>query len=175
MTDIELLNLVKKGNEKAFRELFDRYYSSLSLYADRIVHDTDVAIDIVQAFFVAIYDQRTTLEVQNVRSFFYQAIHNRCLNHLKATKVRAEYQKKVLETQTEEYTDIEENIHFSELQNHLMGLIGKLPDKCRKIFIMSRLENISNDEIAEKLELSKRTVETQISNALKFIRENFKC
>jgi len=170
-TDIELIEKMSSGNEIAFRMLFDRYYTPLSVYADKILNDMDAAIDIVQSLFVNIYENRTEIKVNNVRSFLYQSVQNRCLNELKHRKVITNYSAHVTNFSTEETNETSELIEVSELEARLANAINQLPDQCRKIFEMSRFDGISNSDIAEQLNISKRTVETQISKALKFLRE----
>lgn len=170
-TDNELLEAVARADERAFRVLFDRYYAPLTIYASRMLHDDDAATDVVQSFFVALYEQCRTLSVSNVRSFFFQSVHNRCLNELKHHKVRDAYAEYTIATETEQTEDIEEGIYASELEAQLANAIEQLPVQCRRIFKMSRFDDLSNAEIAERLDLSKRTVETQISKALQSLRK----
>lgn len=171
ITDIEIVRQMAKGDEKAFRTLFERYYTPLSVYADKILNDMDAAIDIVQSLFVTIYENRTELNVNNVRSFLYQSVQNRCLNELKHRKVITQYSAHAMNFGTEESNETDELIEVSELEARLAQAINELPTQCRKIFEMSRIDGMSNSEIAERLDLSKRTVETQISKALKHLRE----
>ncbi|MCQ2229889.1 MAG: RNA polymerase sigma-70 factor [Bacteroidales bacterium] len=171
ITDTELIDKMSSGNEMAFRMLFDRYYTPLSVYADKILNDMDASIDIVQALFVNIYENRKEIKVSNVRSFLYQSVQNRCLNELKHRKVITNYSAQVYTFSSEETNETDELIEVSELEAQLANAINQLPEQCRKIFEMSRFDGISNGEIAERLNISKRTVETQISKALKFLRD----
>lgn len=172
-TDNELFTQMAQGSEKAFRTLFDRYFTALSVYADKIVSDTDTAIDIVQSFFVNIYENKATLNVQNVRSFMFQSVHNRCLNEIKHRNIHQQYASQTIITETEYTNDVEDMVELSEVEAQLANAIEQLPPQCKKVFEMSRFDGLTNSEIAERLDISKRTVETQISNALKFLRKIF--
>lgn len=173
-TDIELFAQICNGNEAAFRTLFDRYFTSLSVYANKILSDTEASIDIVQSLFVSIYENRTTLNVQNVRSFLYQSVHNRCLNEIKHRNIQNQYASNAIFVVSEASNDVEETIQLSETEALIANAMQQLPPQCRKVFEMSRIDGLTNDEIATQLNLSKRTVETQISKALKILREKLK-
>lgn len=170
-TDNELLQLIATGDERAFRVLFDRYYTPLSIYALRMLNDEEMAIDVVQSFFVALYEQSKTLSVSNARSFCYQSVHNRCLNELKHQKVRSAFAERTQATAEHPTSNIEDNIYAAELEARLTAAINQLPSQCQNIFKMSRFEGLTNDEIAIRLDISKRTVETQISKALQELRK----
>lgn len=171
-SDSELMAQISRGNDRAFRALFDRYYTPLTIFADRILGDTDAAVDVVQSLFVAVYEQRETLSISNVRSFLFQSTRNRCLNEIKHLKIHNNYVDCLTATESELTDDVEETIAAAELQARLTTAIAQLPTQCRRIFEMSRFDGLTNAEIAERLNLSKRTVETQISKALASLRKS---
>jgi len=172
-TDIELYNqFAQNDDERAFRKLFDKYFTQLSVYANKIVEDEELSIDIVQSLFVRIYEQRQSLKITSIRSFLFQSVHNHCLNELKHRKVHDNYAQKIVPTFDISNNNIEEMIAQSELEARLAEAINQLPPQCRRIFEMSRFDYISNAEIAEQLGLSKRTVETQITKALQILRKH---
>lgn len=171
-TDIELFEKVSNNNdERAFRTLFDRYFTQLSVYANKIVEDEDTAIDIVQSLFVRIYEQRTELKISSVRSFLFQSVHNHCLNELKHRKVHNNYAKIAIPAFETSSNNVDDLIRQSELEARLAQAINQLPPQCRRIFEMSRFDYVSNADIAEQLGISKRTVETQITKALQLLRK----
>ncbi len=174
LSDNELMALVAKHNEKAFRLLFDRYYTQLTLFADKYLDDTDAATDIVQGFFIALYEQAETLDIKAVKSFFFQSVRNRCLNELKHRKVHMNFEAQTVATATfDDHSDhIEDRIFASELEARIASIIDTLSPQCKKVFEMSRFEEIPNAEIAEQLGISKRTVETHITKALSVLRKN---
>ncbi len=169
--DIELIQLMIAGNDLAFKMLYDKYYASLCLFANKILCDDDASIDVVQDMMVWLYEERATLEIDNVKSFLFRAVHNRCLNVLKHQKVERMYAEKAQQTAVEADDSIDNIINATETTAKIASAIEALPDQCKLIFKRSRFDGDSNDEIAAQLGISKRTVETQISKALRRLRE----
>ena len=161
----------KSGDTKAFEVLFKTYYPVLCIYAKKIVNDLDEARDIVQDVFVKIYDNRATMEINtSVKSYLYRSVHNACLNHLKRKNTHNNHNE-YLKYQTR-WSDNHDTMEQAELEEKIWNIIQGLPEQCRRIFTMNRFEDLKNKEIAEKLGISIRTVETQISKALKVLREH---
>lgn len=172
LSDDELMaNAATELGTSAFHELFNRYFTPLTLFAIRFLSDEDAATDVVQNVFIALYEQRLSNAPQNVRSFLYASVRNSCLNVLKHEKIKRRFEQEAVflaDDMSSEATD--HLIEESEAQAKVAAAMAQLPDQCRKIFTMNRFDGFSNQEIADQLGLSKRTVETQISNALKILR-----
>jgi RNA polymerase sigma-70 factor (ECF subfamily) len=164
---------IRSGSETAYQQVFDLYYRNLVVFAMKYVADPEVAKDLVQDLFLGMYESRREIRIQvSLRSYLYSAVRNKCLNHLKQKSVREKHAALTKASETEGNTELEEKIHATELESRIFELVSQLPDKCRQIFIMSRVAGKRNSEIADELNLSKRTVETQISNALKSLRNS---
>jgi len=167
----QLIRKLHAGHESAYEELFRTYYVELSNHAYKYLMDIEVAKEIVQDLFVNIYKKRDKLELNSsLKSYLYRSVHNRCLNHIKAQKTKEKYVAYIKYNSTNAENQIENKIYANELESALLNAISQLPPKCRMVFKMNRMEGLTNSEIAEKLELSKRTVETQITKALKILR-----
>ncbi len=170
-----LLNKLRKGDKEAYELLFKEYYTRLVIYSDKILRDTEIAREVVQDLFVNLYEKRDSLNIStSLSSYLYKAAYNRCMNYLKSLKTKEKYIQ-----ETEIYNNMRSNvvedfIEQAEMEAHLLKLISDLPERCRLIFTLNRFKGLSNTEIANKLNLSKRTVETQISKALKILRDNLK-
>jgi RNA polymerase sigma-70 factor (family 1) len=106
----------------------------------------------------------------SVKSYLYRSIYNCCINYLNQKTIQERHLKNIQMEKTDE-ENLENEINSVELQQRIYEIIEDLPAQCRKIFKMNRFEGFKNDEIAAKLNLSKRTVETQISKALKVLRK----
>ncbi|MFT3738184.1 MAG: RNA polymerase sigma-70 factor [Breznakibacter sp.] len=163
-----------KGGDAAFEELFSNYYTRLVVFAVKYVNDEDTAREMVQDVFVALYEKRDSLQIHtSVKSHLYQSVRNRCLNHIKREKLVKGHHDQIQISQKNDEAFFDQNVETTEFENSVFGLIRSLPEKCRQIFEMSRFEGIKNDDIANQLNISKRTVETQISKALRFLRDNW--
>lgn len=162
---------LRTGRESTYEQLFKEFYQPLSVFACNYLEDLEAGKEVVQELFVHLYEKRKTLVItSSLKSYLYQSVRNRCLNHIKHQQVKQAHQDH-MKTQFETADSLEDIIRESELEHLIFKVVEQLPPQCRKIFTMSRVNGLSNGEIAEQLELSKRTVETQISNALKVLRE----
>lgn len=162
---------IRAGRESSYARLFDMYYRPLSVFAVKYVNDLDIAKEIVQDFFVHLYENRESLVIStSLQSYLYQSVRNRSLNHIKHQQVQKKHLDHLSHSQdtTEE---LEEIIRVNELEHRIFQIISELPPRCREIFQMSRVNGKPNKEIAKQLGISIRTVETQISNALKALRK----
>ena len=155
---------------KDFESLFMSYYSALVVFAGKYVNDIDIAREIVQDFFVKLYEKRMSITIDtSIKSYMYRSVYNCCINYLNQRSLHQKYIKNIeLSERTEE--DPEKEIIAVDLQQKIFEIVEQLPGKCRRIFKMNRYEGLKNEEIAKILNLSKRTVETQISKALKILR-----
>lgn len=170
-SDNHMIKGLRAGRESAYEQLFKEFYQPLSVFACNYLEDLESGKEVVQELFVHLYEKRKTLVITtSIKSYLYQSVRNRCLNHIKHQQVKKEHQAK-MKTEFEPSHSLEDKIRENELEHMLFRVVDQLPPQCKKIFTMSRVKGLSNGEIAEQLELSKRTVETQISNALKVLRE----
>lgn len=166
-----LINRLKKGDESAYELLFKEFYRVLTVYANKYVKDMEMAKEIVQDLFVHLYEKRQDLDIKSsLKSYLFRSAHNRCINYINAQKIRKQHAEYVYKTAEIKEDIIEQEMNKSELEEALFEAINQLPPKCQSIFKMNRFKGMSNIEIAQQLKLSKRTVETQISKALRILR-----
>ncbi|MEI8112358.1 MAG: RNA polymerase sigma-70 factor [Bacteroidia bacterium] len=168
IADQLILEHLKNSSQGVFEMVFKYYYSGLVVYSDQIIKDTSASEDIVQSVFMKLWENRKTLEIRSFRNYFIQCVKNRCIDHLRNLEVKNKYQVHGIDYSQVELP--EEMWTKTELDELIQQGISKLSPRCREIFILSRMENLKIAEIAEKLQLSGRTVETQISKALKILR-----
>ncbi len=158
-------------SREVFEQIFRQFYAPLVVYACRYVAGIDVAREIVQDFFVRFYEKRESLNIGvSLKSYLYRSVYNCCINHLNQRNIQDRHLK-TIELERDHEENMEEEINTVELEYRIDEIINELPAKCRQIFRMNRLEGLRNEEIAKQLNLSKRTVETQISKALKILRK----
>ncbi|MDA7730367.1 RNA polymerase sigma-70 factor [Salibacteraceae bacterium] len=169
LKDEIIIRQIKAGNENTYRQLFDEHYVRLVNIAYKIVGNIDDARDSVQSVFVRIYENRETLEIKtNLKAYLNRSVVNTTINlKNKKSKIISIEESDLNTTNSTEFRDL---IEEAESESKIWEAINELPDQCRRIFLMSRFQDTSNEEIALKLNISKRTVETQISKALKYLR-----
>lgn len=162
-------------NQKTFEGLFKQYFAPLSYYANKFVPDIETAKEVVHDVFINFWEKRETMDLsKSLKSYLYTSVHNRCLNYIRDNKKfdRSEY---VLEnTESESSWENSDVLIEAEIKAKINETLQKLPEKCREIFVMSRFEGLKYQEIADKLSISVKTVENQMSKALKIFRENLK-
>ena len=166
---------LQSGDEEYYKSLFHAHYQSLCLYAYNFTEDLDMARDIAQEVFVKLYEKRFNISINtSLKSYLFRSIHNACLNYLKQNKIHASHHKAISDKAEKISDNPEELIIRSELGGKILAEVNSLPPQCSKIFKMNRFDGLKNQEIAERLNLSKRTVETQISKALRILRKKIK-
>ncbi len=171
--DTLLIKGIEAGKESAFEELFLKYYTPLVVFARKVIPDEDQARELVQDVFVSFYEKRKELNIHSsLKAHLYQSVKNRCLNQVKRNQIRRDHHANIFIEKKNDEAFIEDKLQETELESRIFSIVQTLPDQCRKIFEMSRFKGLTNQEIADKLELSKRTVETQVSKALKVMRKH---
>ncbi|TDO05536.1 RNA polymerase sigma-70 factor [Sunxiuqinia elliptica] len=169
LSDKTLFLKIKEGDEAAFNKAFESYYSRLCFFADNIIHDYDQSSSIVQQVFVDLWLKRERLDVvYSLKGFLFRSVRNQSLDWLRHRKVESEYLQE-LSFKQEEAVFLDQ-LELAELNDKINTAIQELPEKCREIFVLCRFEGLKYAEIASRLEISVKTVETQMSIALKKIR-----
>jgi RNA polymerase sigma-70 factor (family 1) len=167
---------LRNGNHKAFEGFFDIHYDQLCNYAFSIIKNMDEAEDIVQKSFYKLWDQRLTLDIKSsVLAYMYRVIHNDCLNTIdQLSKMNTFSIEAVNDTLSSPDDSISSNIECSELQAAIDKSLSGLPNQCRKVFELSRMNQLTYSDIAEELSISVNTVENHIAKALKILRVDLK-
>jgi RNA polymerase sigma-70 factor (ECF subfamily) len=165
--DNELIILLKDGSHTAYAELYQRYYRLLFIHAYKRSKDQEQAKDIVQEFFVSLWDKRKSISLQSsLAGYFFTAINNRLVDHFLHQEVENKYIASFAGFLVIEQAKTDHLVREKQLMELIENEIGQLPPKMREVFELSRKENLSHKEIAEKLAISEKTVDRQISNAL---------
>ena len=167
-SDSELLESLGSGNEHAFEEIYNRYWERLYKNASNILRDEDQSTDVVQEIFISLWTKREVTSIDNLAGYLHRAVKFQIANVIRHQKIRESFfdEVKALSLRIENYDPYDQ----CELLEVLDKGVDDLPEKCRKIFELSRRENLSHKEIADRLGISLRTVENQISIALKRLR-----
>lgn len=164
---------LKAGDEAALRSIFDRHYSRLLGDIYRIVPDEDTCQDLAQEVFVELWRKRSDLDIHtSLRAYLRRAAVNRALNHLKTSRrFVLEETDQLSQAADTSSADIGNKAEQESLEAALHAAIATLPEKCRVVFSLSRFEHMSHREISEKLGISIKTIENQITKAMKTLRE----
>jgi RNA polymerase sigma-70 factor (ECF subfamily) len=170
-----LINRLLEGDQTAFELLFRFYYPGLVIFVKQLIADETEAEEIVQDFFVQLWINRGNIKKKaSLKNYFFVSVRNRAYNFLKKEKLKKSILNELQQVVERDLLFQPDLFVESELQKQIKKALEKLPDRTREIFLLSRSEGIPNEEIAEQLGLSKRTVETQISNALRILRQELK-
>lgn len=165
------LLLLRRGDRQAFSKLYDLYWEMLYQYVVRVLHDREEAMDVVQDTFISLWQQRGDLrDVQSLQAYLKAMARYKALKSIQHNIRKHDYLESLLDC----FAQHEENPEGLMVAHELRGIIDaeieRLPAMMRKVFVLSRQENLSHKEIASKLIISDKTVKKQISNALKILR-----
>lgn len=162
-----LLNLIREGDKLAFKHLFETYFTPLCRFMHLYVKETTIVEELALDIFTYVWENRQTLQIQiSLKAYIFQAAKNKCLNVLRQKKVTVSLD----DTQQDIPETDEMSIETEELYNLIQEAVMALPDKCKEVFNLSRTENLTNQEVAAQLNISEKTVEGHITNALKRIK-----
>lgn len=167
------LTALKAGDESALRRIFDRHYPLLLGDIYRIVADEDTCQDLAQEVFVELWRKRADLDIHtSLRAYLRRAAVNKALNYLKTSRRflsdESDHFNRATDTSAH---DIAQKKEQESLEAALHAAIETLPEKCRVVFSLSRFEQLSHREIADRLGISVKTIENQITKAMKILRD----
>jgi len=142
-------------------------------FAKKYLKDIDLAKEIVHEAFLKLWEKRDEVDTsKSVKSYLYTSVYNRSLNYIRDNKKFDKTEGKTELLERAENWDSSNQMIADEIQAKITQTLDDLPEKCRQIFMMSRYEELKYKEIAEKLNISIKTVETQMTKALKALRKN---
>ncbi|QNL51072.1 RNA polymerase sigma-70 factor [Olivibacter sp. SDN3] len=165
------LLLLRQGDRQAFSKLYDLYWEMLYCYVVRVLRDKEDAMDVVQDTFISLWQQRAALgEVQSLQAYLKAMARYKAMKCIRDNIRKHDYLESLLDCFTQHEESPEGLMVAHELRGIIDAEIERLPTMMRKVFILSRRENLSYKEIASKLVISDKTVKKQISNALRILR-----
>lgn len=171
MNEKLLIEGLKRRDKVVFDFVFNYYYSGLCAFSMQYINDKQVVEDLVQDFFVHLWIKGPSLDVNSsLKSYLFTSVKNRCLDKLKHQKVEEKYRNFILFASNDSESAVEHYYAETELRIAIQSAMAKLSPRCREIFENSRLNGLTNQEISEKLGITKRVVELQISKSLKVLR-----
>ena len=167
--DTELLKLLKDDPRRGIKQIFHTYYANMVGTSFNVVKVESVAKDIAQDVLIKLWENRDQIKInRSLKNYLKRAVINHSINFLKSKYNQNNADLDHIEL---EDADTEQKIESHDLDRFIRNQIDELPERCRLVFILSRYEDLTNKEIAEHLDISIKTVESQITKALKHLRK----
>ncbi len=164
---------ITEGDHRSFEKLFKSYYLPLTRFSWRYVGSKAIAEELVQEIFFEIWEDRKNLNiVESVRSYLYKAVKHRSLNHLKHQRVKSEYDTKWMAKKKEKTTiEYEDSARIEQIKEAIEKAIEELPPRSKMTYKLHRYDGLTYQEIADVMDVSVKTVESQMTRTLKMLRE----
>jgi RNA polymerase sigma-70 factor (family 1) len=173
LSEAELTTLLIAGDHAAFTEIYDRYWKKMFALAYQKLEDPEESQEIVQQIFIRLWDRHQELDIRSSLSgYIAVSVKYRIINALDKKHVRKMHLDSLSFDKAIDSTT--ELLEFEELRHRIESIVNGLPEKCRLVFKMSREDGLSQKEIAEKLDIAEKTVESHLGKAIKTLRIRLK-
>ncbi len=170
-----LIQGLKEGDKKVFEEIYRLYFVPLAYYCVAYTGNMEDAEEIVQSVFLKLWVRKNEIVIDtSLRAYLYKAVQNEAINLLNHNKIKSKYKSHVERLNKNAFENVQHKMENDELERIIRRAMLALPEKRRRIFELSRFEGLKYAEIAERLSLSVKTVEAQMSKALKTLRKALK-
>ena len=170
-TDKHFLSQIRNNNVEAYKHLFELYYRDLYFFARKFLENREVAEEVVQDVFIALWENRDVLIIEkSIKSYLFASVKNRSINYLKS-KINNINFVNINNADSESHILItDQPLELEELDNLIQKAVSSLPPRCREMFHLSRNTEMTYQEIADALDVSKETVKSHINEAIKKIK-----
>lgn len=169
LTDDQLTALLREGEERAFDEIYSRYWDKLYYMAHRMVKSAAVAEEITQDTFMLLWVKRETLEIQSLRPYLAAMLRYEVYRYLAKSK-QAEEIEQSIRYEAAPSVSMDQEIENRLLLEIITNLTNRLPEKCRLVFQYNKLHDRSLPDVCEELNISPKTAEAHLTKALKIVR-----
>jgi len=170
-SDIILINRLRNGDESALTELYNKFWQSLFVSSYNVLKDKELCEDIIQDIFMNIWHNREKLEINiSLKGYMYACARYQVFNQFKKNKDKIHVELFEDLDKRFQYSTPETQLMHDELLDQINSIVQALPEKCQLVYKLSREEQLSHKEIAERLDISTKTVENHITKALHVIR-----
>ena len=173
LTNQDLMERVKNcSDQEAFQVLYNRIWDKMYVRAFSILGNRSDAKDIIQEVWINFWERRDKIENNNIEGYLFNALRFKIYNEFRNSKTRNKLVEEFIKyhISVKATNNIDNVINLNDTKKIIESSINKLSSKCKEVFVLSRYEGLKNNEIAQKLDISQRTVETHISNAINKIR-----
>ena len=173
LSDVVVFKRIKDGDIKTFEMVFSQYYTPLCLYAYSITIRKDIAEEVVQDVFYNIWKERHRIQIlQSIKNYLYGAVKNQSLRYRERLMIQEKHREYVLShSSLHDELSPQEELEYKELEEIIRRTLERLPERCRKIFLMHRMEDKKYKEIANYFSLSVKTVEAEMTKAYRMLRQ----
>ena len=168
-SDLELLNLMKFDDQSAFRQIYERYWEILLKACYGYLQDQEACFDILQEVFLWLWQNRAVVEIQSIKFYLLGAVRFQIANHIRKEKVKQSFLDHSIALKLPESYNFDD-LEFKEFKQMILLSVEELPERCKEIYQLSRNEYLSNKAIAKKLSISEKTVENQLTIALRKLK-----
>lgn len=168
------LENVRKGEERAFEILFKKYYFQLTRFAWRYVDSKAIAEELVQDLLATLWENREEWDMKNertVRAYLYKSVKNLSLNYIKKKKIRDKYDSEWMEKKENPDFQFKETHREAQIREAISRAVEELPSRSKMTYKLHRYDGLTYEEIGEVMDVSVKTVESQMSRTLKILRE----
>ncbi len=170
LTDEELLLLLETDDESGLKLIYDQYWEQLYLAAFSILRDADPCKDIVQDVLLQLWIRRAKVKIDSLKSYLFTAVRYKVLSHIKSASSRKVFIEPEELEKLAGFNLMKDRLNEQDIEKLLEEGVALLPKRCQEVFLLSRMEHLSNKEIANRMGISVKTVEAQMSIALKQLR-----
>lgn len=171
LSDVELLDLLRENNYKAYKEIYLRYSKTLYMQAFKLLKDEDEAADVMQDALITIWEKRDTLIInQSFSGYLHRLLRNKILDLFARDQVRQKYEQSLQNFIDAMAKPADEKYREKQLRELIDEEVSQLPNKMQAVFKLSRNDGLTHKEIGEALNISDKTVKKQINNALSILR-----
>lgn len=169
--DTDLVALLREGDAHAFTEIYQRYFRLLYIYAYKKLRDEDLVRDILHDFFASLWGNREAIPViNNLSAYFFTVINRKLIDHFLHEEVAAKYVDSFAVFVGNEEAKTDHLIREKQMTAAIEAEIQALPPRMREAFELSRKQHLSHKEIGLRMDISEKTVDRQISNALNILK-----
>lgn len=169
----DLLDALKEGNADAFNEMYQRHWADMFRSAYALLKDRDASMDMLQEVFIWLWQHRADIQiVSSLKAYLSSSVYYKAANYIRQGKIRKAFFEELKRMHIEQTE--EDQMEAKELKSLIKQHANQLPEKCRQVYYLSRNERLSNKEIAKKMGISVKTVENQMTIALRRLRASLR-
>lgn len=175
ISDANLACRIKYGEQEAYQQLFKKYAPKIYHFSLSYLKNGSDAEELVQDVFLKVWEKREILDAsKNVKAYIFKIAVNSIYDFIRRKNIESAFNNFAQVNFNKSSNDTWDTVIFEEMQTTLNELVAQMPEQRRKVFRLSKIKGLTNDEIAKKLNISKRTVENQLYRAISFLKEHFR-